>query len=203
MAEKKHTEPVLPKRSSTLVGRGSVPAAIKARADLERQLRVHDSELVEEARSRIKADQLPLVRRIALDPAEGEGMVARKHAIALLASRGANEDLNLLSELARFDAEPAIRAEALTGLGRSGLAITAGILVEAIASNDRLEATAASKALAVLAQKAGIAAVRAQVEAGPAKGKKLAAAVLEKAAHPVEEKAAKRSVSRPDPNTKR
>jgi hypothetical protein len=203
MAEKKHIEPVLPKRSSTLVGRGSVPAAIKARADLERLLRVHDPELVEEARFRIKADQLPLVRRIALDPAEGEGMVARKHAIALLASRGANEDLNLLSELARFDAEPAIRAEALTGLGRSGVAIAAGILVEAIASNDRVEATAASKALAVLAQKAGIAAVRAQVEARPAKGKKLAAAVLEKAANPVEAKAAKRSVSRPDPNTQR
>jgi hypothetical protein len=203
MAEKKHIEPVLPKRPSTLVERGSVPAAIKAREDLEQLLRVHDPELVEEARSRIKADQLPLVRRIALDPAEGEGMVARKHAIALLASRGANEDLNLLSELARFDPEPVIRAEALTGLGRSGVAMAAGILVEAIASNDRVEATAASKALAVLAQKAGIAAVRAQVEAGPTKGKKLAAAVLEKAANPVEAKEAKQSVSRPDPNTQR
>jgi len=203
MAEKKYIEPVLRKRPSTLVGLGSVPAAIKARADLEQLLRVHDPELVEEARSRIKADQLPLVRRIALDPAEGEGMVVRKHAIALLASLGANEDLNLLSELARFDAEPAIRAEALTGLGRSGVAMAAGILVEAIASNDMVEATAASKALAVLAQKAGIAAVRAQVEAGPARGKKRAAAVLEKAANPVEAKAAKRSVSRPDPKTQR
>ena len=130
-------------------------------------------------------------------------MVARKHAIALLGSLAATEDLNLLSDLARFDAEPAIRAEALTGLARSGVAMAAPILVEAIASSDLLEAAAASKALGILARKAGIEAVRAHVDKGPSKGKKLAASALDKLASPAEARPAKRSESRRDPQTLR
>jgi len=130
-------------------------------------------------------------------------MVARKHAIALLGSLAGAEDLNLLSDLARFDAEPAIRAEALAGLARSGAAMATPILVEAIASSDLLEAAAASKALGILAGKAGVAAVRAHADKGPAKGKKLAAAVLDRLASPAEARPAKRSASRRDPQTLR
>jgi hypothetical protein len=155
--------------------------------------------MVEETRSRIKLAQLPLVRRIALDQApEGEGMATRKHAIALLGSLAAAEDLNLLSDLARFDAEPAIRAEALIGLARSGVAMAVPTLVEAVASSDLLEAAAASKALEILVRKVGIAAVRAHLDRSPAKGKKLAAAVLDKLARPAEARSAKRSESRRD-----
>jgi hypothetical protein len=200
MARKQYREPVRPKRPSTLISRRSAPAVIKEREELERLLRVHDPEMVEETRSRIKSAQLPLVRRIALDQAsEGEGMAARKHAIALLGSLAAIEDLNLLSDLARFDAEPAIRAEALTGLARSGVAMAAPTLVEAIASSDLLEAAAASKALDILARKVGIAAVRAHLEKGPAKAKRLATAVLDKMASPAGGRPVKRSQSRRDP----
>jgi hypothetical protein len=204
MARKKHSEPVRPKRPSTLVGRKTVPAVIKEREELERLLRVHDPEMAEVTRSRIKPAQLPLVRRIALDHAsEGGGMVARKHAIALLGSLGAIEDLNLLSDLARFDAEPAIRAEALTGLGRSGVAMAVPTLLEAIGSSDMLEAAAASKALDILARKVGIAAVRAHLDKGSSKGKRLATAVLDKMASPAAGRSVKRSESRRDPVTLR
>lgn len=204
MAAKKHKEPVLAKRPSTLVGRSAVPAAIKAREELERLLRIHDPELVEGARSRIKPAQLPLVRRIALDQSpEGEGLVLRKHAIAVLGSLGAAEDLNLLADLARFDAEPGVRAEALLSLARSGVEMAAPILVEAIASSDLLEAGAASKALGILANKAGVSAVRVHMDKGTANARKLAAAVLDKLATPTKAKRVKPSETRRDPPAER
>jgi hypothetical protein len=175
----KRTEPTLPKRPSTLLKRSAVPASIRQRQDLERLLRVHDPDLVEKARARIKPAQLPLIRSIALDHAlVGEAMVVKKHAVALLASLGHAEDLNLLADLARFDSEPSIRAEALMGLGRSGVEMAAPILVQATASRDFLEAAAASRALRILAQKAGVASVQAHVAKSTARAKKLAAAAL-------------------------
>ena len=126
-------------------------------------------------------------------------MVTRKHAIALFGSLARTEDLNLLSDLARFDPEPAIRAEALMGLARTGVAMAVPTLVEAIASSDLLEAAAASKALEILARRLGPATVRAHLDKSSAKGKKLTAAVLDKLARPIEAKSAKRSESRRDP----
>lgn len=199
MATKKQKEPVRPTRPSILVARKRVPAMINERVELERLLRVHDPEMVGETRSQIKSGQLPLVRRIALDQAqEGEGMVARKHAIALLGSLATIEDLNLLSDLARFDAEPAIRAEALICLARSGVAMAVPTLVEAIASSDLVEAAAGSKALEILSRKVGVATVKAHLDKSSAKGKKLATAAVDKLAGPAQAKSAKRSESRRD-----
>jgi hypothetical protein len=179
MAGRKRKEFPLPKRPSTLLPRGAIPIAIQQRQELERMLRVHDPDLVEKTRARIKPTQMPLIRRIALESPSSEDMVVRKHAIALLASRGTADDLNLLTELARFDAEPAIRAEAITGLARIGVEMAAPILLEALASRDLVESTAASKAVAALAQKVGSAPIRVHIDKASARAKKLGGAVLD------------------------
>lgn len=195
MAARRRKELVLPKRSSSLVARGVIPKAIKSRLEIERLLRVHDPDLAEKVRSAITPAQLTLIRRIALDQSTAsDEIVLRKHAISILGSLGASEDLNLLAELARFDSEPGIRAEALVGLGKSGVALATPFLVEAIASNDPVEAASASKALQILATKAGDSAIRLQIAKAGARERKLAMAVVGKSSAP--KKARRRKPSR-------
>jgi hypothetical protein len=196
MAARKRKEPVRPRRSSVLVARRAVPASIRSRLEVERLLRVHDPDLAEKARSVIKPAQLTLVRRIALDQStEGDEIVLRKHAIAILGSLGAIEDLNLLSDLARFDREPGIRAEALVGLGKSGVALATPVLVHAIASDDPVEAAAASKALEILVTKAGDSAIRLQIAKAETRERRLATAVVDRLAAPAKARRQRQSKS--------
>ena len=196
----RHEEPL--KRPSTLVDRWDLPG-VRGREELTRLLRAHDPEVAAESLKRITEEHLPLLRQIAreIPGAYGEPVV-RRQAIAMLARFAGPDEVNLLADLARFDRDPAVRGEALLGLGRSGVQLAAPLLGKALASTDAVEATAAAKAVKALAEKVGVAALR--VSMGPllTRGKKLLEQAL---AQPQQRtRRTKRQVvsrSRRDPNT--
>jgi HEAT repeat protein len=185
----RHEEPL--KRPSTLVDRLDLPG-VRAREELTRLLRAHDPEAAAEYSERISAEHLPLLRQMARETPDGASdPVVRRHAIALLAKFPDPDAMNLLADLARFDRDPAVRGEALLGLGHSGVKLAAPILGAALASPDGVEAAAAAKAVRALAERVGGPSVR----AGMGTLRKKEAMLLERAlAEPVR---------RPGPRTRR
>lgn len=166
MPRSKRYERDLPTRPSTLVDRRILPG-VQDRESLNLLLRAHDPEVAVANRAEITATDLPLLRQIAMErPLAGGDPAARKAAIAWLGRFAGADDLNLLTELAQFDPDPGVRASALISLGTSGVSLTAPVLAAALASQDGLEVTAATKALNALADRIGVDSVRSSISLG-------------------------------------
>lgn len=166
MARSKRYERDLATRPSKLVDRRILPG-VQDREGLNLLLRAHDPEVALTNRAEITATYLPLLRQIAMErPLAGGDPAARKAAIAWLGRFAGPEDLNLLTELAQFDPDPGVRASALISLGSSGVGLAAPVLAAALASEDDLEATAATKALNSLADRIGVGSVRSSISLG-------------------------------------
>jgi hypothetical protein len=198
MPFRKSSEPIRPKRTSRLVARRAIPASIRLRFEVEKLLGDRDFSLVKQPV--INDAHLSVVRRIAFDQStEGEGFALRRRAVAAIGLLGTTEDLNLMEDLARFDNDPGIRAEALLGLGRSGLALVTPVLVAAIASNDPLEAAAGSKALEILVAKVGDSVVRMRIEKSATRERRIAMAVLDRFAATARARSRNALITLPDP----
>jgi hypothetical protein len=140
-------------RPSTLVSRDDLPG-VRAREEINVLLRAHDPEVAEANLARLTDEYSPLLRRIAREPdVTGRDPSLRRNAITALGRLISVDNLNVLTELATGDDDELIRGSALTVLAGSGLLLAAPLLADAQNSREPVEAVAARKGLAALADR--------------------------------------------------
>lgn len=140
-------------RPSTLVNRDDLPG-VRAREELNVLLRAHDPEVAEANLARLTDEHSPLLRRIANEQdVTGRDPSLRRNAITALGRLISVENLNVLTELATRDDDALIRVSALTVLAHTGLLLAVPLLAVAQDSREPVEAAAARKGLAVLADR--------------------------------------------------
>jgi HEAT repeat protein len=154
-------EPVKPipggrKRESIRVDPKEFPA-IERRLRLNRLLLIHDPEEVEERIAQIEEKDLPVLRQIAQESIlSGNEPTVRRNAIKVIGRFITPENLNLLTNLARFGEDPYVRGSALTSLAQSGIALALPVLKEGLAAHDPIEYRRAQLGLLHLGEKLGI-----------------------------------------------
>jgi HEAT repeat protein len=148
------------KRASVRVNREKL-GAVAQRERIEKALAVHDHDGTPES-VRLSEEDGPILRIMARETIASSLQPAlRARAIAALAQYPGTENLNLLSELAAFGDDVYVRSHALLALGSTGLLLAATPLANALRSAEKMERTAAGKALLLLAFQAGHDAVEA------------------------------------------
>ena len=157
----------LPERPSQLVGR-DVTGPMALREDVVRRLRIHDPHVGEPVR--FTEDEFEVLRQIATETnVAAPDPWVRRHAIFHLGDEPTAANLDTLALVARSSPDVDARGEALMAMGRSGAAVGAPILAEALGASDPLEAEAAGRAVRELAARAGRSAVLQAVSIAPPK----------------------------------
>jgi HEAT repeat protein len=152
------------RESKTVDRRGF--AAIDARERVAAKLRVHDVYEGEKLVTELSDDEYHIVRTIAEQPAFANGDPGLRYAaIQALARRLSAENLNLLEDLARFGEDFYVRSHALLALGHAGLYAHIATVAPALDAEERLERSAAARALLEIAARTSLAAVRAHANA--------------------------------------
>lgn len=137
-----------PRRKSVLADRLDLPA-ISARERVASILRSHDDPAVVE---RLTDSDQPTIRLLAQESAAfGAEPAIRYGAIAALARRPEMENINLLTDLARFGEDCYVRGHALLGLGRLGSYAHLPVIAAGLDAADPFEKAAAAKALVAVA----------------------------------------------------
>jgi HEAT repeat protein len=169
--EPRRPEPVLdipggPSRRSRTGDRSRLPG-IAARNRVETLLRTHDLAEAERAFDQLTDDDMPIVRLIAGESAAlGAQPAVRYSAIAALGHRpGDADNLNLLTDLARFGEDFYVRAHAMLALGRTGTYAHLEPIMRGLEAEESFERTAAVRALGLLAAHGGEEAVTAHAAA--------------------------------------
>lgn len=153
-------------RPSTLVSRDDLPG-VRAREEVNRLLRAHDPDTAEANLARLTDEHSRLLRRIARErDTSGRDPSLRRNAVTALGRVISVENLNLLVELAVGDDDEHIRGNALTTLANTGLGLAAPLLADAQDSPSPVEAIAARKGLATLADRLGPDSVEAALGSG-------------------------------------
>jgi len=170
MNEPRHPEPQQeiaggPSRRSTIVDRSGLPA-IAGRERVSSLLRTHDLVEAERAFDQLTSADRAIVRLIARESAAfGTEPSVRYSAIAALAHNSSPEDLNLLTDLARFGEDFYVRGHALLALGSTGTYAHLEPVLRGLNAEEPFERAAASKALGALAQRTSAEALRAHATA--------------------------------------
>jgi len=140
-------------RTSRRIDRSEFPA-LQARERVLNALRAHDPDSRDRAMAALPESDLALLRVIAQEGAISNTEPAvRYNAIAALASSGAPESLNLLTDLAHFGEDFYVRGHALLALGAAGLQIALPAIVTHLSADDKFEQSAARRAVALIAKK--------------------------------------------------
>ncbi len=151
------------RRRSTRVSRRGLPALAR-RERLNELLLAHDPEDAERVLSELTEDDYDLLRQMAREGAlTGVNPRLRQNAIAALSRSPSIENLNLLTELARYGEDPYVRGHALFALGQTGAALATPVLVDALAAKDLFEAAAAERGLEALGRRSGADLLRASI----------------------------------------
>lgn len=170
MSESKNPEPraeILggPSRPSTTVDRSQLPA-IAARERVTGLLQGHDLVEGERAFDQLTDADQAIVRLIAQEGAmTGTEPAVRYKAIAALAHHPSADNLNLLTDMARFGEDFYVRGHALLALGRTGSYAHLEPILRGLDAEEPFERTAAGKALALLAQRSSVQAILAHATA--------------------------------------
>jgi HEAT repeat protein len=144
-----------------MVDRSELPA-IAARERVSALLRTHDLVEAERAFDELTTADQPMVRLIARESAAfGTEPAVRYSAIAALAHTASAENLNLLTDLARFGEDFYIRGHAMLALGSAGTYAHLEPILRGLNAEEPFERAAASKALGSLAQHSPAEALRA------------------------------------------
>jgi HEAT repeat protein len=151
-------------RKSVFVDREELPAIVQ-RERINQLLLAHDLHTPEGYQREIKEEDLALIRQIAREGAVTNiEPVMRQRAILLLGTFPTVENLNLLTELARYGEDFYVRSYALLALGKTGLLLAGPVLSKGLSSADPIESNAAEKALTALGRQVGMAAFRSLFE---------------------------------------
>ncbi len=151
-------------RKSVFVDRKQFPAILQ-RERINQLLLVHDLHTPEGYQVEINEEDLALIRQIVREGAVTNIEPAiRQRAILLLGNFPTVENLNLLTDLARYGEDFYVRSYALISLGKTGLLLVAPVLREGLMSAEPIESIAAEKALTALGRKVGITAFRSLFE---------------------------------------
>jgi HEAT repeat protein len=143
----------------SVVLKGADFALVRHRARLERLLLQHDPD---ESAATLSPRDMNLLRRIAVENAAANHVPAiRRSAIQLLGESPTPDNLSVLTALAVSGEDFYTRSHSLVALGRTGLALAAPLLRDALKSDRREERQAAEAGLRLLGGRVGPAIVTA------------------------------------------
>lgn len=151
-----------PTRKSRIADRGDLPA-LDARARVVAVLGAHDEP---SAFDRLVDADRPMVGLLARESAAfGAEPAIRYSAIAALSHHPSAQELNLLTDLARFGEDGYVRGHALLALGATGSYAHLTVIASALNAEDSFERGAAAKSVAALARHASPEALQAHATA--------------------------------------
>lgn len=149
-----------PQRESIMADLTDRPQ-IQRRLRLNRLLLIHDPEVAEESLAQIEEEDLPVLRRMAQESVlSGNEPILRRNAISVLSRYPTPENLNLLTELARFGGDPYVRGAAMTALANTRIIMALPLLKEGLAAQDPIEYRRAQQGLILMGSEFGTGRIR-------------------------------------------
>ena len=163
--ERRQPEGRIARRRSTRVDRQELPH-VAARERVAKILRIHDLEESLVAFDELSDSDYTIVRLIAREGvASGLEPALRYKAIAALGSKPSTENVNSITDLAQFGEDFYVRGHALLALGHTGMYAHLGVIGASLEADEPFERNAATRAVAMLAERTSGAAVRAHSHA--------------------------------------
>lgn len=149
-----------PHRVSVCVDVARWPA-IERRRELNRLLLAHDPKTFEENIASLRDSDGSILRAMARESVSaGSEPAVRKAAISALVRLFEPDNLNVVTEVARFGEDPYIRAHAMYALAETGLELALPVLRDGLSSRDAVEVRKAQLGLKLLVDKLGESRVR-------------------------------------------